>query len=166
MDQTKGDLYKYAVAQMDEDDIARRRYRPGATGKSLGHFANEDGEPDVYEQYIAESTSTKQKPIDSLKKQVKREADFQRVANEARQNVLTEPSFEEFFDREAEGKYVFDNVSGAERERSQVEDEFERILEDQESEQLHRRELLARLYGGKLTTRQLGVLIGTTTDDA
>jgi hypothetical protein len=43
---------------------------------------------------------------------------MQRLEREAREAVLPEPSFEEYFDREAEGKYVFDNTSGVEREQA------------------------------------------------
>jgi len=89
---------------------------------------------------------------------------MQRLEKEAREAVLPEPSFGEYFDREAEGKYVFDNTSGVDRERASREEEFQRIEEDQESEHLYRRELLARLHGGKLTARQLGVLLKSSSD--
>lgn len=161
----KGELYKYAVAQMDQDDLARREYREGTSGKSLGHFADDqDGETDIYEQYIAESKATKENPINQLKNKIEREADFQRLEREAREAVLTEPTFEEFFDKEAEGKYAFDNTSSVDYERTQAEEEFQRIQEDEESESLYRRELLARLYGGKLTARQLQVLLQMSPD--
>jgi hypothetical protein len=69
-DQKKGDLFRYALTQMDEEDLAAREYRDGGSGKSLGQFAEEDGEPDIYEQYIQESKAQRQGSTEGLKQQV------------------------------------------------------------------------------------------------
>jgi hypothetical protein len=39
------------------------------------------------------------------------------------------------------------------------EEELNRILEQEEDHETYRRELLARMFGGKLTSRQYGVLM-------
>ena len=50
-------------------------------------------------------------------------------------------------------------LGGFDYERMQEEEELNRILEQEEDQDTYRRELLARMMGGKLTSRQYGVLM-------
>jgi hypothetical protein len=57
---------------------------------------------------------------------------------------------------------MFDNYSGVDNEERDEQEEIHRIQEEQENDNLYRRELLARLFGGKLTARQYSVLLNMT----
>lgn len=74
--------------------------------------------------------------------------------------MLKEPTFEEFMKNQAEGRDMFDNFGSVENEQDEQEQEFQRITEEQENDNLYKRELLARLFGGTLTSRQYSVLFG------
>jgi len=51
-----------------------------------------------------------------------------------------------------------------EHEKAQEQEDLERILDDVDIEGTYRRELWARMYGGKLTARQYGVLMNMSHD--
>lgn len=60
----------------------------------------------------------------------------------------------------AKGRSVYEK-----REENEEDLESARILEEEEEQSAYRRELLARMFGGKLSSRQYGVLMNMTADD-
>ena len=87
------------------------------------------------------------------------------IQDEARSNMFEQPTFEEYFDKEARGQHYLDNDFGIDKEQQAENEEFDRILEDEQDEGMYRRELLARMFGGQLTARQFGVLMRTHSEE-
>ena len=75
------------------------------------------------------------------------------------EQFVESPTFGEYFDKKAKGKDLYGKLGGYDYERAQEEEEFDRIMEEQDDEESYRRELLARMFGNKLTARQFGVLM-------
>ena len=84
---------------------------------------------------------------------------------EASDNFVETPTLEQFFDNESKGRDHTEKLQGYDHERSQEQEELDRIMEEHDDEETHRRELLARMFGGKLTARQYGVLMRMTDDE-
>jgi len=85
-----------------------------------------------------------------------------KLYSEAKENLFDHPTFETYFENEAKGRSSYDKTHDIDQERQEEEEEYQRILEDVQDNDSYRRELLARMFGGKLTSRQYGVLIGQT----
>jgi hypothetical protein len=60
----------------------------------------------------------------------------------------------------AKGRSVYER-----REENEEDSEAARIMDEEQDQANYRRELLARMFGGKLTSRQYGVLMNMTADD-
>ena len=78
---------------------------------------------------------------------------------EARDTYVKTPDLEGYFERQASGKSPIDNLSGVDYEKAVEDEELQRIQEAQGDEESYRKELLARLFGGKLTARQYAVFM-------
>jgi hypothetical protein len=78
--------------------------------------------------------------------------------------MIDTPTFEKYFDAESKGKAATDKFDSNEYDMLKAEEEYERIMEAEEDESTYKRELLARMFGGKLTSRQYGVLLNMPQD--
>ena len=80
-------------------------------------------------------------------------------------NMIETPTFESFFDNQAGGRSQYEKGSAYDHERTEEQEEVDRILDEAQNEDDYRRELFARMYGGKLTARQYGVLLKISADE-
>ena len=71
------------------------------------------------------------------------------------------PTFEEYFKNKDSH---LDNFMSPDFDAIEADEEIARNLEAEEDELTYKKELIARLFGGKLTSRQYGVLLGMTKD--
>ena len=85
--------------------------------------------------------------------------------SEASENFPEAPTFEQFFENESKGKEYYEKYQGYDHDRSGETEELNRIMEEHEDEQTYRRELLARMFGGKLTARQYATLMRMSADE-
>lgn len=90
---------------------------------------------------------------------------LQRIFSEAEDNRIKAPDLQSYYERQAKGKSVIDDFSGVEYERNIEEEEIQRLQADQHDEDEYRRELLARLVGGKMTARQYAVFMNMSMDE-
>ena len=87
--------------------------------------------------------------IDSAKKYEK----MQQIHDGAMDNQVDTPTLDKYFTAESKGKSAMDNFDSNEFDMLKAEEEYERIMEAEEDENSYKRELLARMFGGKLTSR-------------
>jgi len=89
---------------------------------------------------------------------------MRRLYQEATENLVRPPSFTEFFSQEAKGRSPFDKATQGHEEVDEQE-ELDRIMAEENDEDSYRRELMARMFGGKLSARQYGVLMRMNADN-
>jgi hypothetical protein len=78
---------------------------------------------------------------------------LQSIHDEANQNLVDTPSLDKYFKSESKGQSAINNFQGIDYERQQADEEFGRIMEAEEDETSYRKELMARMFGGKLSSR-------------
>jgi len=69
------------------------------------------------------------------------------------------PTLSQYFDNLSKGQDALGKLGGFDYERAQEDEELNRILAEEDDQESYRRELLARMFGGKLTSRQYAVLM-------
>ena len=78
--------------------------------------------------------------------------------------MIDTPTFESFFEQQAKGGSYYESQSIVDQEMADEQEEIDRILDESQNEDQYRRELYARMFGGKLTARQYGVLMKISAD--
>jgi len=153
----QGNMLHYSQAYMDEKDLAEQDYRQPtqSVSQSLEDFAN--SEPDIYAQKRNESKTEKSTD--------KKEINYSDVYEEANETLVQTPTLEEYFDRTSKGISPIDKLQGVDYENSQIDEAFGRVQEALQDEKLYKKELLARMFGGKLTARQFEVLCNMSQDE-
>lgn len=84
---------------------------------------------------------------------------MRQLQDEMNEQFLETPTFGQYFNKKAKGQDLYGKLGGYDHERAEEQEEFDRIMEEQDDEESYRRELLARMFGNKLTARQFGVLM-------
>ena len=79
--------------------------------------------------------------------------------------MVQTPSLSDYLDKESMGKSAVDPFSGVEHENRVIDEAFDRVQEALDDEQTYRQELIARMFGGKLTARQYAVLLKMNDDE-
>lgn len=155
---------------MDEKDLAEHDFRTAhSSGRTLQEYADEERSAtkdiyDTYRQQAQEKSKLEQMRADTLEEQRRLER-LETIYDEAKESTVKAPGLEDFFEREAKGKSPIDNFSGVDFEESAQDEELRRIMEEHGASETYRRELLARMFGGKLTARQYGVLANMAADE-
>ena len=106
---------------------------------------------------------------DEIKEKLEKERDIyqklQKIHDEANENLIDTPTFDKYFRSEAKGVSSIDNFQTLDHERKVIDEEVERIIEAEQDELTYKKELMARMFGGKLTSRQFGVLMNMPNDE-
>jgi hypothetical protein len=156
---------------MDESDLARHKFRTAADGSTRTLAEFQDEQESIYDEYRKQAADPdSQSRFDALKQesleQKQRSQDLSKLYSEAKDNLVESPDFKTYFDREAEGQSPYGQRQTRAEEDQEADKEFNRILEEEDDELNYRKELLARMFGGKLTARQYGVLMNQPEHDA
>ena len=69
------------------------------------------------------------------------------------------PRFDSFFESQSENVHPFEKIKNS-FDQKELRDEEQAAYENERDQELHKRELLGRLIGQKLTPRQYEVLVG------
>lgn len=159
LDDGKGNMFKYQYTEMDETDVANHDFRPQRPDESLTDFI--EGSKDLYAEYQTESGLSES--VRQTKQSISDSQRFRDLLEQAKESLIRVPSLEEYFENVANKENVFDRSNRD--QNTELDEEIERIEQDQLNEQLYKRELVARLFGGSLTARQLGVLTNLMTTE-
>ena len=90
---------------------------------------------------------------------------LKKLYDEAGSNLIESPTIEEFLDKEARGLAAITKYQDDDHDRREHEEEMARILEAEQDKASYKKELLARMFGGKLSTRQYEVLMNMDEDE-
>jgi hypothetical protein len=78
--------------------------------------------------------------------------------------LIETPSLDEYFKAESRNQSAIDPFQSLDFEQMKNDEEYDRIMEAEEEEHTYRKELMARMFGGKITSRQFGVLMNMSQD--
>lgn len=160
-----GKMHMYQRTYMNETDIAKFNFRDDSRGlRSLAEFMDKsrDKESDLYKAYV------KARELLGAQADAPPAVDEQQLSDlysEAKENLVKAPDLASYYERQATGKSVIDDFSGVDYEREQEDEEINRLQAEEGDEEAYRRELLSRLFGGKLTARQYAVLMNMPDDE-
>ena len=90
---------------------------------------------------------------------------MKKVQEDAQKNFIETPDFNQYFSSQSKGRSQYDKTGGWDEERLDEKDELDRIIEEHDEDDSYRKELLARMFGNKLTSRQYAVLMNISNDE-
>lgn len=156
-----GAMHAYSQTYMDEQDLANYEFRkPNEQGyKSLKDFVEQD-DKDIYDT-LREKAEQKARGAP----QPSKDKDYSHLYQAAEESMPQTPTLQDYINKESMGQSAVDPFSGVEYENKVVDEAFDRVQEALDDEQTYRRELIGRMFGGKLTARQYAVLLKMNDDE-